>query len=64
MVAPYRYIPSRLDSFKPDLVVYNAGTDILVGDRLGNLDITPEVHTRRCGYPEDYHVLLCFTEIY
>ena len=40
---PYRHIPARLDSFKPDLVVYNAGTDILLGDPLGNLDITPEV---------------------
>lgn len=32
-----------LDEFRPDLVVYNAGTDILQGDPLGNLDITPEV---------------------
>ncbi|CDW57564.1 Hist deacetyl domain containing protein [Trichuris trichiura] len=28
--------------FKPDIVVYNAGTDCLVGDRLGCLSITAE----------------------
>lgn len=27
---------------KPDFIVYNAGTDILKGDRLGLLSITPE----------------------
>ncbi len=26
--------------FKPDLIIYNAGTDILVGDPLGKLDIS------------------------
>ncbi len=25
------------------MVVYNAGTDVLIGDSLGQLDITPEV---------------------
>jgi histone deacetylase 11 len=35
-------LPAVLDEFDPDVVVYNAGTDILEGDRLGNLDITPE----------------------
>ena len=39
----YRHLPIALDEFEPDVVVYNAGTDILEGDRLGNLDITPEV---------------------
>ena len=38
----YRNLPAALDEFDPD-VVYNAGTDILEGDQLGNLDITPEV---------------------
>jgi len=33
-----------LNEFQPDFVVYNAGTDILQGDSLGNLDITPEVY--------------------
>jgi len=27
---------------KPDLIIYNAGTDILKGDKLGLLSITPE----------------------
>ena len=36
-------LEKSLNSFQPDLVVYNAGTDILQGDPLGNLDITPEV---------------------
>jgi histone deacetylase 11 len=36
-------LPSKLDQCKPDLVVYNAGTDILIGDQLGQLDITPDV---------------------
>ncbi|XP_055617471.1 histone deacetylase 11 [Toxorhynchites rutilus septentrionalis] len=30
------------DEFRPDFVVYNAGTDVLKGDPLGMLDITPE----------------------
>jgi histone deacetylase 11 len=33
-----------LNEFQPDFIVYNAGTDILQGDPLGNLDITPEVY--------------------
>ena len=37
-----KHIPHALDLFKPDLVLYNAGTDILVNDRLGALDITRE----------------------
>ena len=40
---PYRKLPRVLDEFKPDMVVYIAGTDILVGDPQGILDITPEV---------------------
>ena len=38
-----RKLPQVLDSFKPDMVVYNAGTDVLEGDPLGILDITPKV---------------------
>ena len=41
----HRHLPDVLDEFDPDIVVYNAGTDILEGDRLGNLDITPEVYS-------------------
>ncbi len=37
-------LEKSLNEFQPDLVVYNAGTDILQGDPLGNLDITPEVY--------------------
>ena len=43
MDPPSRGLPAALDEFDPDVVVYNAGTDILEGDRLGNMDITPEV---------------------
>lgn len=37
-----KHIPEALDSFKPDVIAYNAGTDVLVGDPLGNLAISPE----------------------
>ena len=39
----YRKLPKVLDEFKPDIIVYNAGTDVLLGDPLGALDITPDV---------------------
>jgi len=35
-----KYIPSRLDTFKPDLVIYVAGADIYEEDLLGGLKIT------------------------
>ncbi len=38
----YRKINEALAEFKPDLIIYNAGTDILVGDPLGKLDITAD----------------------
>ncbi len=31
-----------MNEFKPDLIIYNAGTDILVNDPLGKLDISPD----------------------
>lgn len=37
------HLDKSLKLFKPDLVVYNAGTDILKGDRLGLLSISSEV---------------------
>ncbi|ESP04563.1 hypothetical protein LOTGIDRAFT_237312 [Lottia gigantea] len=37
-----RHIEGALNEFKPDIIVYNAGTDILDGDPLGNLSITPQ----------------------
>jgi len=36
----HKNLKAALDEFKPDLIVYNAGTDVLKGDPLGNLDIT------------------------
>uniref|UniRef100_A0A0K8VSD8 Histone deacetylase 11 n=1 Tax=Bactrocera latifrons TaxID=174628 RepID=A0A0K8VSD8_BACLA len=37
-----RSLKYALSEFRPDLLVYNAGTDILLGDPLGHLCITPE----------------------
>lgn len=42
-----RKLEKSLSEFHPDILVYNAGTDILIGDRLGNLSITPEGIKRR-----------------
>lgn len=39
----FSHLDAALNDFSPQLIIYNAGTDILVGDRLGNLDITAEV---------------------
>lgn len=36
-------VEGALNEFEPDLVVYNAGTDVLEGDPLGLLSITPQV---------------------
>lgn len=33
-------LPLALDEFKPDLIIYNAGTDILEGDKLGGLSVS------------------------
>jgi histone deacetylase 11 len=35
-----KHLTASLDKFQPHLIVYNAGTDCLEGDPLGNLDIT------------------------
>ncbi|XP_022301246.2 histone deacetylase 11-like isoform X2 [Crassostrea virginica] len=37
-----RHTKEALEEFQPDAVVYNAGTDILEGDPLGNLSITAQ----------------------
>ncbi|KAF6216836.1 hypothetical protein GE061_001186 [Apolygus lucorum] len=37
-----RNLERSLSSFYPDLIIYNAGTDILDGDPLGRLSITPK----------------------
>ncbi|RYG56554.1 histone deacetylase, partial [archaeon] len=51
-------LPAALATFRPHLVVYNAGTDILIGDPLSGLTITAENVVARdelvfecCGYP-------------
>ena len=42
-VLSLRHVNGALNEFQPDIIVYNAGTDILQGDPLGCLSITPEV---------------------
>ena len=39
----FRHVDGALNEFHPDIVVYNAGTDILDGDPLGCLSISPQV---------------------
>lgn len=34
-------IPKVFERFKPQLVIYNAGTDCMIGDPLGDMNITP-----------------------
>lgn len=36
------HLTKALEEFTPDVIVYNAGTDILEGDPLGNLNISPQ----------------------
>ncbi|GAV09043.1 hypothetical protein RvY_18644-2 [Ramazzottius varieornatus] len=36
------HVAGALNEFKPDFVMYNAGTDILINDPLGRLSITPD----------------------
>lgn len=31
-----------MDKFQPEFVIYNAGSDILIGDPLGNMNISAE----------------------
>lgn len=33
----------QIDRFSPDLIIFNAGTDILAGDRLGRLRVSAKV---------------------
>ncbi|ALC47955.1 HdacX, partial [Drosophila busckii] len=37
-----RSLMRALSEFKPNIIIYNAGTDVLAGDPLGNLSLTPE----------------------
>lgn len=37
------HVEGALNEMRPDIIIYNAGTDILDGDPLGGLAISPEV---------------------
>lgn len=39
----HTHVEGALNELKPDIIVYNAGTDILDGDPLGGLAISPQV---------------------
>ena len=43
MLASIRHVEGALNEFEPQVVVYNAGTDVLEGDPLGCLSITAQV---------------------
>ena len=45
-----RHVEGALNEFAADIVIYNAGTDILDGDSLGCLSISPQVQQHRCFY--------------
>lgn len=47
----HTHVEGALNEFKPDIVVYNAGTDILDGDPLGGLAISPQVCEPRAAQP-------------
>lgn len=36
------HLPQAIDAFAPDLIIYNAGTDILAGDAVGQLGVTAQ----------------------
>lgn len=36
------HMKAALNEFTPEIIYYNAGTDILQGDPLGGLNITPK----------------------
>ncbi|XP_047637887.1 histone deacetylase 11 isoform X3 [Phacochoerus africanus] len=42
-----RNLEKALQEHRPDVVVYNAGTDVLEGDRLGGLSISPQGIVKR-----------------
>ncbi len=37
-------LKDSLNKFKPDILLYNAGTDCLEGDPLGDLSVSPQVN--------------------
>jgi histone deacetylase 11 len=47
-------VEEGFDKFKPDIVYYNAGTDILTGDRLGGFDVSEDGIIERDEYVFDF----------
>lgn len=37
-----KHLPKLIDSINPDIIFYNGGSDVLKGDKLGHLSITPD----------------------
>jgi len=44
----FRHVQGALNEFEPNFILYNAGTDILEGDPLGCLSISPKVSKCYC----------------
>jgi histone deacetylase 11 len=40
-------LPQAFEEFKPDFVIYNAGTDCMAGDPLGRLNLSPQAIIER-----------------
>ena len=43
----FNSLPNAINEFNPELIIYNAGTDIFVEDQLGNLSVTENGIIRR-----------------
>ena len=52
----FRYMEKSFSAFTPDVLIYNAGTDVLDGDPLGCLSITPEGIIERDEIVFRYHL--------
>lgn len=46
-------LPSAIRKHKPDLIIYNAGTDILVGDPVGKMNVAEEAIIERDAFVFD-----------
>lgn len=57
----YRNFLEALSEFKPNILIYNAGTDILAGDRLGGLSVSEQVLVKiqhsKCIHKVDKYLL-------
>ena len=40
-------IPDKIDQFKPEFLIYNAGTDCMENDPLGRMNLTPNEIIKR-----------------